>query len=123
MASALEIPTSPLNQSDPKPMNAVVRTKYGPPDVLEYKGIERPTPTEGRVLVRVYAASANPIDWHEMRGKPMILRLQSGLRKPKDQRLGTDIAGRVESVGQGATQFKAGDEVFGMCGGGFAEYA
>ncbi|HWM50439.1 MAG TPA: NAD(P)-dependent alcohol dehydrogenase, partial [Thermoplasmata archaeon] len=75
------------------------------------------------VLVKVHAASANPVDWHTMRGKPFLVRFSEGLRKPKDPRLGTDIAGRVEAVGSNVTQFKLGDEVFGTCPGGFAEYA
>jgi NADPH:quinone reductase-like Zn-dependent oxidoreductase len=104
-------------------MKAIVHTQYGSPNVLQLKEVEKPTPSEGRVLVKIHAASANPLDWHEMRGAPFIARLQGGLRKPKDPRLGADIAGRVEAVGNGVTQFKPGDEVFGANAGGFAEYA
>lgn len=105
-------------------MKAIVRTKYGPPEVLQLKEIEKPAPTEGRVLVEVHAASVNPADYHEMRA-PFLIRIigRMGLRKPKDPKLGTDIAGRVEAVGSNVTQFKPGDEVFGVCAGGFAEYA
>jgi NADPH:quinone reductase-like Zn-dependent oxidoreductase len=104
-------------------MRAIVCTRYGSPDVLQLKEVEKPAPTEGRVLVKVHAASANPVEWHTMRGKPFLVRFSEGLRKPKDPRLGTDIAGRVEAVGSNVTQFKLGDEVFGTCPGGFAEYA
>jgi NADPH:quinone reductase-like Zn-dependent oxidoreductase len=74
-------------------------------------------------MVKVHASSANPVDWHEMRGSPFIARLSFGFLKPKDRRLGTDIAGRVESVGNNVTRFKPGDEVFGVAPGGFADYA
>jgi NADPH:quinone reductase-like Zn-dependent oxidoreductase len=104
-------------------MRAIVCTRYGSPDALQLNEVEKPAPTEGRVLVKVHAASANPVDWHTMRGKPFLVRFSEGLRKPKDPRLGTDIAGRVEAVGSNVTQFKLGDEVFGTCPGGFAEYA
>lgn len=105
-------------------MRAIVHYRYGPPDVLELKEVEKPTPTEGRVLVKVHAASVNPADYHPMRG-PLIIRLmaRSGLRKPKDPRIGSDLAGRVEAVGNNVTQFKPGDEVYGVGAGGFAEYA
>lgn len=106
------------------PMKAIVRTKYGPPEVLHLKEAEKPVPSEGKVLVEIRAASVNPADYHEMRA-PFLFRLigRMGLRRPKDPRLGTDIAGRVEAVGSNVTQFKPGDEVFGVCAGGFAEYA
>lgn len=78
---------------------------------------------DGRLVVQVHAASVNPLDWHEMRGAPFLARLSVGLLKPKDRRLGTDISGKVESVGNNVTKFKPGDEVFGICPGGFAEYA
>ena len=105
-------------------MKAIVIEKYGSPDVLQFKEVERPTPKDNQVLVRVQAASANPLDWHLMRGEPFIARLMgTGLLKPKSSRVGADVAGRVEAVGKDVTQFKPGDEVFGTCNGSFAEYA
>ncbi len=103
-------------------MKAIVRTRYGSPDVLQLREVEKPVPSDGRILVKIHAASANPVDWHEMRGG-LIRLFGGGLRKPKNPRLGTDIAGRVEAVGNNVTEFQPGDEVFGVCAGGFAEYA
>jgi len=105
-------------------MKAIVIEKYGSPDVLQFREVERPTPNDNQVLVRVQAASANPLDWHLMRGEPFIARLMgTGLLKPKSSKVGADVAGRVEAVGKDVTQFKPGDEVFGTCNGSFAEYA
>ncbi|MEP7291939.1 MAG: NAD(P)-dependent alcohol dehydrogenase [Chloroflexota bacterium] len=108
-------------------MQAIVYTEYGAPDVLRLEDVAKPTPKDDEVLVRVHAASANPLDWHFMRGAPFLARLEGGLQKPKNPRLGADIAGRVEAVGSGVTRFKPGDEVFGDLSGnglgGFAEYA
>src|SRR5256712_2641403 len=105
-------------------MKAMVITKYGSPDVLQFEEVEKPTPKDNQVLVRVQAASANPLDWHLMRGEPFIARLMgTGLLKPKSSKVGADVAGRVEAVGKDVTQFKPGDEVFGTCNGSFAEYA
>ncbi len=104
-------------------MKAIVCTKYGSPDVLRLKEVEKPAPDDGEVLVKIHAASANPLDWHLMRGAPFLARLGGGLRKPRDPRLGADITGRVETVGSNVTQFQPGNEVFGTCVGGFAEYA
>ena len=104
-------------------MKANVYTTYGSPDVLQFKEVEKPAPTDGQILVKVYAASANPLDWHLMRASPFLVRLGGGLRKPKDPRLGADFAGRVEAVGNNVTQFQPGDEVFGTCTGSFASYA
>ena len=95
-------------------MKAIVCTKYGPPDVLELKEVERPTPKDNEVLVKIHAASVNPADWHILRGKPFLLRLMGfGLLKPKNEIPGCDIAGRVEAVGRNVKQFQPGDEVFG----------
>ncbi len=103
-------------------MKAIVCTKYGPPEVLQLKEVEKPAPNDGEVLVKIHAASANPADYHRMRGG--LARLVGWLlRIPQNPRLGTDVAGRVEAVGNNVTQFKPGDEVFGACGGSFAEYA
>lgn len=105
-------------------MKAILVLKYGSPDVLQFTEVEKPTPNDNQVLVKIVAASANPLDWHGMRGEPFLARLGGGLRKPKDPRLGADIAGRVEAVGKNVREFKPGDEVFGAIGaGGFAEYA
>ncbi len=107
-------------------MKAIVYTKYGPPDVLKLEEVEKPTPREDEVLIKVHAASINDWDWELLRGKPFVNRLLFGLLKPKIKILGVDIAGRVESVGRNVKQFQPGDEVFGDisgCGwGGFAEY-
>ena len=108
-------------------MKAIVYTKYGSPDVLQLKEIEKPTAKDDEVLVRVHAASINSWDWDLLRGRPFVNRLGGGLLKPKRIKiLGCDIAGRVEAVGRNVKQFQPGDEVFGDisgCGwGGFAEY-
>jgi len=105
-------------------MKAIVRQRYGSPDILELKEVDKPTPKDNQVLVKVHAASVNPLDWHILRGQPFPIRMMGfGLLKPKNQILGADIAGRVEVVGKDVTLFKVGDEVFGMGMGSFAEYA
>ena len=107
-------------------MKAIVYTQYGSPDVLQLEEVEKPTPRDDEVLIKVYAAAANAADWHLMRGAPFLVRLSAGLRKPKDPRLGADFAGAVEAVGTHVSQFQPGDEVFGDLfgsgGGAFAEY-
>lgn len=103
-------------------MKAVRYQCYGSADVLEYGDADKPAPAENEVLVKVHAAAVNPLDWHYMRGSPYIMRLGSGLGKPKDSRLGVDFAGVVEAVGKNVKRFKPGDEVFGGRGGAFAEY-
>src|SRR6202171_3126744 len=104
-------------------MKAIVQTRYGPPDVLQLTELAKPTPADNELLIKIYAASVNPVDLHLMRGKPFFLRLMSGgLRAPKRKVPGHDIAGRVEAVGKNVTQFKPGDAVFGACRGAFAEY-
>ena len=105
-------------------MQAIVSTQYGPPDVLQFTEVAKPTPADNEVLIKVYAASVNPVDLHLMRGKPFFLRVMSGgLRAPKRKIAGHDIAGRVEAIGKNVTQFKPGDAVFGACPGALAEYA
>ena len=104
-------------------MKAIVTHSYGAPDVLRCEEVEKPTAREGEVLIRVRAASVNPLDWRLLKGRPLVLRIPLGLRKPKDARVGRDVAGQVEAVGKSVTQFKPGDEVFGTCRGAFAEYA
>lgn len=104
------------------PMKAIVYCDYGPPEVLKLDMVEKPVPSDSQLLIRVRAASVNPLDWHYMRGSPLIARMEMGLRKPKVTRLGVDFAGVVESVGRSVTQFKPGDEVFGGRTGALAEY-
>jgi len=102
-------------------MKAILYSNYGSPDVLKCEEIEKPSPKDNEVLIKVRAASVNPVDWHFMRGTPYFVRLMTGLRKPKITRLGVDVAGQVEAVGRTVTQFKPGDEAFGGCRGAFAE--
>ncbi len=113
-------------------MKAIVQDRYGSADVLELREIDRPTASEDEVLVRVRAASVHADVWHAMKGVPYVLRaMGSGVRAPKHQVLGTDLAGVVDSVGTNVTRFRPGDEVFGLSlsanlwrnGGAFAEYA
>jgi NADPH:quinone reductase-like Zn-dependent oxidoreductase len=104
-------------------MKAAVYTRYGPPDVVQITDVKKPVPKDNEVLIKVRAASVNPLDWHFVRGMPYFLRVMAGLRKPKDKRLGVDVAGKVEAVGRNVTQLKPGDEVFGVCRGAFAEHA
>jgi len=104
-------------------MKAIVYTQYGSPDVLQLRDMAAPAPADREVLIRVCAASVNPLDFHQMRGH---VRFMTGMRRPKQSVLGCDIAGRVEAVGKNETRFQPGDEVFGvkgLGGGGFAEYA
>ncbi len=107
-------------------MQAIVCERYGSPDVLELKEVTKPIPTDDEVLVNVEAASVNAADWHFLRASPFVIRLVSGLLKPKHTILGADIAGQVEAVGKNIKQFQPGDAVFGDisdCGwGGYSEY-
>jgi NADPH:quinone reductase-like Zn-dependent oxidoreductase len=103
-------------------MKAIVHTQYGSPDVLRFEEVPTPAPADNEVLIKVHAASVNPLDWHQMRGD---VRVMTGMRGPKQKILGTDIAGRVEAVGKNVTMFRPGDDVFGVpgfAGRGFAEY-
>jgi NADPH:quinone reductase-like Zn-dependent oxidoreductase len=104
-------------------MKAGVYTRYGPPDVVQITDVEKPSPNDNEVLIKVRAASVNPYDWHFMRGTPYGVGVVAGLRKPKVTKLGADVAAQVEAVGRNITQFKPGDHVFGICKGAFAEYA
>jgi len=107
-------------------MKAIVYTQYGSPDVLRFQDMEKPKPKGNEVRVKIYAASVNAADWHLMRAEPFLARLENGLLKPKNTKLGADVAGRVEAVGRNVTQFQAGDDVFGELPldglGSFAEY-
>ena len=105
-------------------MKAIVRTQYGPPDVLQFTDIEKPTPKDNEALIKIFAASVNPLDLFHMRGAPWNRGIP-GLRTPKQPVIGSDIAGRVEAVGRDVKQFHPGDAVFGVtgfAGGGFAEF-
>jgi NADPH:quinone reductase-like Zn-dependent oxidoreductase len=108
-------------------MKAIVYEKYGPPDVLQLKEVEKPAPKDDEVLISVHAASVNSRDWRLMRADPFFIRLMmGGLLKPKNPILGADMAGRVETIGNNVRQFKSGDEIFGCLsrygGRTFAEY-
>ena len=106
-------------------MKAVVFTRYGTSEVLELRELPKPTPGDGEVLVRVRAVSVNDWDWQALQGIPFVNRLTFGLRRPKRQILGSDIAGRIEALGKNVQRFHLGDEVFGDLSGrwgGFAEY-
>lgn len=104
-------------------MKALILTHYGSPDVLRFTEVEKPLPDDQQLLIKVHAASVNALDWHLMRGKPLLVRLSgNGLRNPKDPRMGVDLAGRVEAIGGNVTRFQVGDEVFGRGFGSFAEY-
>lgn len=104
-------------------MKAILKTAYGPPEVLRLREVEAPAPGEDEVLIRVRAASINAADYRMME-PPIVLRpLLGGLRRPRDPRFGIDVAGRVEAVGKKAFRFRPGDEVFGCAKGSLAEYA
>ena len=105
-------------------MKAIVYEKYGSPDVIQLKDIEKPTPKDDEVLIKIHAASVNAYDWHFLTADIFLIRLMGGgLLKPKNTRLGADVAGRIETVGKNVKQFQPGDDVFGMVAGSFAEYA
>ncbi len=103
-------------------MKGIVYRCYGSPAVLRYEDIPRPTAADDEVLVRVHAASVNPLDWHYLEGTPYMVRMDAGFGKPQNPRLGVDFAGTVEAVGRKVTRFKPGDDVFGGKFGAFAEY-
>jgi NADPH:quinone reductase-like Zn-dependent oxidoreductase len=116
-------PEPPPDRGTGEYMTAVVYRAYGSPDVLAIEKTEKMLPRDNQVLIKVRAAAANPLDWHYMRGKPYVMRMGTGLRKPKQTRLGVDVAGEVVAVGKNVQRFKPGDAVFGTGGGAFAEYA
>lgn len=107
-------------------MKAILYHTYGSPEVLQLTETEKPSPQASEVLVKVHATSANPLDWHMMRAEPFLARLENGLQKPNNPKLGADVAGVVEAIGSGVTEFQPGDEVFGDVFdsglGAFAEY-
>src|SRR6266567_1609539 len=125
----------PAMTAEPKPlekglMKAIVRERFGSPDVLQIKEVEKPAPNEVRgVLVKIYASSVNAADKHDMRGASLairlvgpLFRLSMGVRRPKEPGLGTDFAGVVETVRNDVTEFKPGDEVYGVANAAYAEY-
>jgi NADPH:quinone reductase-like Zn-dependent oxidoreductase len=103
-------------------MKAIVYRCYGSPDVLKLENIAKPSAADKRMLVKVHAASVNPLDWHYMRGEPYLMRLGVGIGAPEDFHMGVDFSGTVVSVGKDVTRFKPGDEVFGGRDGAFGEY-
>jgi NADPH:quinone reductase-like Zn-dependent oxidoreductase len=103
-------------------VKAIVQDGYGTPDVLRLADVDRPTVGDDGVLVRVRAASLNPLDWRRVRGSPFVIRLGEGLRRPRSPVLGVDAAGWVEEVGDAVTHLRPGDEVFGVGKGSLAEY-
>jgi NADPH:quinone reductase-like Zn-dependent oxidoreductase len=119
--------TSPCGPAPSPPagatlMKGIVHRCYGSPDVLRLEDMAKPTPADNEVLVKVHAASVNPLDWHYLEGTPYLVRIDAGFGKPQNPRLGVDFAGTVEAVGKNVTRFKPGDEVFGGKFGAFAEY-
>src|SRR5262245_16772879 len=105
-------------------MKAILYTKYGPPDVLQLQEVEKPSPKDHQILVKVHAASVNAMDWRPFTMPSLLIRLLSGGRsKPKDPSIGADVAGTVQAVGKAGMEFQPGDERFGVAPGSFAEYA
>ena len=113
---------APPLAADATPMKAIVYRCYGSTDVLKLESIPKPAPADDRVLVKVHAASVNPLDWHYMQGKPYIMRPSAGVGAPKSILMGADFAGTIESIGKNVKRFKPGDEVFGDRDGSFGEY-
>jgi NADPH:quinone reductase-like Zn-dependent oxidoreductase len=103
-------------------MKAIVQERYGSPDFLELREVDKPAIEDHQVLVRVHASSVNPAEWYRVMG-PFFVRPGEGLRGPKSTRIGADLAGRIEAVGRDVKEFQPGDEVFGTSGGSWAEYA
>ena len=104
-------------------MKAIVYHEYGSPDVLKCEEVEKPVPKDDELLIKVRAASVNPLDWRLMKGEPRVIRLMARLLKMSGGRPGVDVAGEVEAVGPNVKRFKPGDAVFGGCRGAFAEFA
>lgn len=114
--------TNTSNAQRTTTMHAILRSNYGSADVLRYREIEEPTLTADEVMIRVRAASVGAWDWHDMAGEPLVMRLHTGLRRPKIEVLGRDMAGEVAAVGSAVTKFRPGDVVYGECRATFAEY-
>lgn len=122
LAKTDECPAPPAVAADAATMKAIRYYCYGDADVLVHADVERPRPDANEVLVKVKAASVNPLDWHFMRGSPFFMRLGTGLGAPDVPRLGVDFAGTVASVGADVTRFNPGEDVFGGQAGAFSEY-
>ncbi|TET42923.1 MAG: NAD(P)-dependent alcohol dehydrogenase, partial [Dehalococcoidia bacterium] len=104
-------------------MKAIVYTKYGPPDVLELKEVEKPAPKDNEVLIKIYATTVSSMDWRFRNGKTLVARFMTGLLKPKNRILGVELAREVEAVGKDVRLFKQGDQVYGVTrSGAHAEY-
>jgi len=119
--------TSPCGAAPPTAagaplMKGIVRRCYGSAEVVRYEDLPKPVPADNEILVRVHAASVNPLDWHYMEGRPYLVRMDRGFGKPENPRLGVDFAGTVEAVGKNVRRFKPGDQVFGAKLGAFAQY-
>jgi NADPH:quinone reductase-like Zn-dependent oxidoreductase len=115
--------TAPALPAGKPSMKAAVHRCYGPPDVIRLEDLPRPEPAANEILVKIHAASVNPLDWHMLRGEPYVMRLGGGFGSPEDIRLGVDYAGVVEAIGKDVTRFRPGDQVFGGTGrGSLAEY-
>jgi NADPH:quinone reductase-like Zn-dependent oxidoreductase len=113
---------APALSSTAERVKAITYRCYGPPEVLEYGDIEKPVPASDEVLVKVHAASVNPLDWHYMRGSPYLMRVMAGIGAPESKLMGVDFAGTVETVGDKVTRYQPGDAVFGGRDGAFGEY-
>ena len=114
--------TPPAIAAGATTMKAAVRRCYGPPEVLAVEEVGKPVPADNQVLVKVHAAALNPLDWHELRGTPYLMRLGAGFGKPAVARLGIDFSGTVVAVGKDISRYKPGDEIFGGRSGALAEY-
>jgi NADPH:quinone reductase-like Zn-dependent oxidoreductase len=114
--------TPPALDASMPAMKAITQRCYGAPEVLRLEDLPKPTPADDELLVKVHAASVNPLDWHYMRGTPYLVRMDRGQGAPQNPRLGVDFAGTVEAVGKNVKRFHAGDEVFGGRLGAFGEY-
>lgn len=123
MTTSADDPTPTVVPSTLETMRAVVQDRYGTPDVLTVRSIPLPAPADGQVLIKVHAAGINPADYHLITGKPHLVRLSNGFRRPKATVPGLDLAGVVVGVGPGVDRLSVGDRVFGENGGGYAEYA
>lgn len=115
-------PSEALESGSERTFSAAVNRCYGSPEVIEIAEIQKTEPGDHEVLVRVKAASVNPLDWHYLRGSPYIMRLESGIGAPDDTRMGVDFAGTVEAVGAAVSKFTVGDDVFGGRSGAFGQY-
>ena len=111
-----------MSNQPPETMKAIIRNRYGGPEVVEVAEIDRPEPDDDQLLVRVKAASLNRADRYAVTGQPLVSRPMQGMRKPKTRQLGTDYSGVVEAVGKNVSGFRPGDEVFGGRDGALAEY-